>query len=300
MTEVKGVYAAAITPRGKHGEIDFGASFELIDFLCRNGVSGIALCAAAGEFAALNSDERSRLVYLAVKRSRVPVLVGVGSATLDGSLALARDARDAGAAGLLLPPPYFFAYDQDDLREFYLQFAQQLGSEASTFLSQLPPAGTRLQTGTALDLLSTGLFAGVEDGAGSDSMMRIKAAAQGKSWRILAPDDATFAAARCAGAHAGISSAACALPELMTALERALGSPDRSRVQALDARLREFLAWVEQFPPPVIVKVATGLRRMKTGLLAVPLSPEKQKKLEQFRAWFDGWLPETVKLAKAG
>ncbi|MDR3698801.1 MAG: dihydrodipicolinate synthase family protein [Candidatus Sulfopaludibacter sp.] len=284
MTDVHGVYAAAITPRGKHGEIDFGASFELIDFLCRGGVSGIALCTAAGEFAALSLDERSRLVYLAVKRSRVPVLVGVGSATLDGSVNLAREARDAGAAGLLLPPPHFFDYDQDDLREFYLQFARQLGDGTATFLSQLPLPGGRLEIPTALELLATGHFAGVEDGDGADSVHRIQAACQGRPWRILAGGDATFAEARCAGAHAAISSTACALPELMTALDRA------PQDQRLHARLDEFLCWVDQFPPPVIVKTATSLRRLKTGPLSVPLSPEKQKKLEQFRVWFEPWL----------
>jgi dihydrodipicolinate synthase/N-acetylneuraminate lyase len=284
MIDVHGVYAAAITPRGKHGEIDFGASFELVDFLCRGGVTGIALCSAAGEFAALSLDERSRLVYLAVKRSRVPVLVGVGSATLEGSLSLAREARDAGAAGLLLPPPHFFDYDQDDLREFYLQFARQLGEGTSTFLSQLPPPGARLQTVTALDLLSTGHFAGVEDGAGADSVHRIQAACQGRPWRILSAGDATLCEARCAGAHAAISPTACALPELMTALDRA------PQDQRLNARLGEFLSWVDQFPPPVVIKTATSLRHLKTGPLSVPLSPEKQKKLEQFRAWFEPWL----------
>lgn len=297
MNEVEGVYAAAITPRGNHGEIDFGAAFDLIDFLCRGGVEGIALFAAVGEFAALSSDERSRLVYLAVKRSRVPVLVGVGSATLDGSVVLAREARDAGAAGLLLPPPHFFPYDQEDLREFYLQFAAQLGRGVATFLSLLPPVATRLQTATALDLLSTGQFAGIEDGSGADSTLRIKAASEGKQWLILAADDTSFAAARCAGAHAGISSAACALPELMTALNRALTSRDHARARALEARLQEFLAWVDQFPQPVIIKIATELRRLKTGPLSVPLPPEKQKKLEKFRAWFEAWLPETKKLA---
>ncbi len=242
MNDVHGVYAAAITPRGKHGEIDFGASFELIDFLCRGGVSGIALCSAVGEFAALSIDERSRLVYLAVKRSRVPVLVGVGSATLDGSVSLAREARDAGAAGLLLPPPHFFDYDQDDLREFYLQFARQLGDGTATFLSQLPPPGSCLRIDTALELLATGHFAGIEDGDGADSIHRIQAACQGRPWRILASGDATFAEARCAGAHAAISSTACALPELMNALDRAPQDP------GLNARLGEFLAWADQFP----------------------------------------------------
>jgi 4-hydroxy-tetrahydrodipicolinate synthase len=297
MTQVEGVYAAAITPRGNHGEIDFGASFELIDFLCRGGVKGIALFASAGEFAALGSDERSRLVYLAVKRSRVPVLVGVGSATLDGSLVLAREARSAGAAGLLLPPPHFFPYDQEDLREFYLQFAVQLGDGAATFLSRLPPDSTSLKAATALDLLSTGHFAGLEDGEGADSVLRTKGPCADSPWRILASNDATFAASRCAGAHAGISSVACALPELVTALDRALSSPNHSRAHALDARLEEFLAWAAQFPQPVIVKVATGLRGLKTGPLAVPLPADKQEKLEEFRAWFRVWLPEANKLA---
>jgi 4-hydroxy-tetrahydrodipicolinate synthase len=300
MTEVQGVYAAAITPRGQHGDIDFGASFELIDFLSKGGVSGIALCATVGEFAALTNDERSRLVYLAVKRSRVPVLVGVGSATLDGSVALARAARDAGAAGLLLPPPHFFFYDQDDLREFYLQFAAQLGSGVATFLAQLPGSCTQLETPTMLDLLSTGYFAGLEDGRGADAVLHMKSQCEGKPWRILAADDASFAAARCAGAHGAISSAACALPELMAALDGAIVSRNHAQAQELDARLREFLAWVNQFPQPAILKVATGLRGLKTGPLAVPLSPEKQKKLEGFRSWFEAWLRETKKLAAHG
>ena len=294
MIEVKGVYAAAVTPRGKHGEIDFGAAFDLIDFLCKGGINGILLCSDTGEFAALNPEERSRLVYLSLKRSRVPVLVGVGSATLDGSLALAREARDAGAAGLLLPPPHFFVYDQRDLREFYLQFARQLEGGTAVYLSQLPVAGARLETATILELLDTGCFAGVEDGAGAESVRRLADTDRPVPWKILAADDGTYAQARAAGAHAGISAAACALPELMAALERALAAGNSGRAAELDARLQEFVAWARQFPVPVAVKAATGMRRIQTGPPAIPLSPEKQARMEQFRAWFPGWLGETL------
>jgi len=99
------IVAPAITPRNKHEEIDFGAAFEWIDLMCRAGVDGIALFTAIGEYASLAPDERSRFLTLAVKRSRVPVYAGIGAATLDSALSLARDAREAGAAALLLPPP---------------------------------------------------------------------------------------------------------------------------------------------------------------------------------------------------
>src|SRR5689334_1813203 len=116
MSEFEGVHAAAITPRNAHGEMDLGAAFDLIDYLSRSGVSGIALFTEFGEYPAFAAEERSRLTYLAVKRSRVPVLVGIGSSSLDLSVTLAREARDAGAAALLLPPPFFFRYDPDDLQ----------------------------------------------------------------------------------------------------------------------------------------------------------------------------------------
>src|ERR1017187_5735688 len=79
MTKDHGVIVAALTPRGKKGDLDFGAAFELIDRLCAARVSGIALFTAAGEYPAFSLDERSRLLYLAAKRSRVPLYAGAGS-----------------------------------------------------------------------------------------------------------------------------------------------------------------------------------------------------------------------------
>ena len=118
MNGFRGVQAAAVTPRGKNGEIDFGAAFELIDFLARNCVEGIVLFAAEGEYPAFTAADRSRLCKLAVKRSRVPIVAGVGSTSLDESVMLAREAQEAGAEALLVPPPHFFRYDQDDIRAF--------------------------------------------------------------------------------------------------------------------------------------------------------------------------------------
>lgn len=297
MSEIRGVYAAAVTPRGDDGTIDFGAAFELVDFLCRGGVDGIALYSAAGESAALSAEERSRLVFLAVKRSRVPVLVGVGSATLDGSVALARAARDACADGLLLPPPFAFAYEQDDLREFYVQFAEQVGSETPIFLAQ-SPVGSNLDADTAIELLSSGYFAGME--FGGSAIQRIQAARDGNPWRILGIDDARFVESRGLGVQAAISAAACALPELMAGLEAAIRASNGERVRTLEARLHEFLAWVEQFPQPAVTREATRMRGLKVGGLGVPLSPAKQQRMAEFRAWFQTWLPETKKLAAHG
>jgi 4-hydroxy-tetrahydrodipicolinate synthase len=295
MTDVSGVIAAAITPRGKQGDVDFGATFELVDYLCAAGVRGIALFSATGEYPALSFDERSRLIYLAVKRSRVPLLVGVGSATLDVSVALAREARRAGVAGLLLPPPYFFRYQQDDIREFYLQFAAQVGADAGAaiFLCNIPSFASEIAVESALHLLHTGLFAGIENAGGDlEYFARLKPAADARPFTLLVANDAIFTRARSAGGCSGtISPAACAVPELMLALDRAIVSGDQAAAARLDELLQEFLAWIDRFPQPAAIKAAVGQRGLKTGPLTVPLSPEKRRKLDEFREWFQGWLP---------
>ena len=140
------------------GEIDLGAVLELIDHLCKAGIRGILMFGAAGEYPSFSADERARVLYLAVKRSRAPILAGVGSASFDASSGSPGEARDAGAAGLLLPPPFFFRYGQDEIREFYLQFAAEAGKGARIFISNDPEGCSPIAPETAKDLLQTGLF----------------------------------------------------------------------------------------------------------------------------------------------
>jgi 4-hydroxy-tetrahydrodipicolinate synthase len=305
--EMRGMNVAAVTPRGRREEIDFGAVFEILDHLCGGGVHGVVLFAAAGEYPAREAQERSRLVYLAVKRSRIPVLVGVGSASLDASLALAREARDAGAAALLVPPPFFFRYEQDDLREFYTQFAARVGAGTPLLLSNTPQFTSGIATRTALELLETGLYAGIEEGGDDLEVFAcLKTASAALGFTLLTGNDRVLTRARF-GQGAGerssqpacgaISEAGCALPELLMALDRAMDAADLEAVARLDALLQEFLGWVEQFPRPLLLKVATGLRGLKTGPISVPLAAAKQKRLEEFREWFGAWLPGMKRIA---
>src|SRR5207302_875934 len=102
-------------------------------------------------------------VYLAVKRSRVPVLVGVGSPTLDASAALAREAAGAGAYALLLPPPSFYHYEPDEIAEFCRQILRQVDSQTPVLLYNTPLSTSALPADAAIRLLEGGRFAGIVD-----------------------------------------------------------------------------------------------------------------------------------------
>src|SRR5258706_2348639 len=197
-----GVIVAAITPR-QQGEtsIDLGATIEMVDFLGRSGVNAIALLGSTGEFVHFAIEDRGHMVGFAAKRSRVPLLVNVSHSTLDGAVDLAREAADAGVAGLLLMPPYYFRYSQDAIRRFYFDFAEQTRGELPTFLYNIPVFTNGLDIETALSLLDTGQFAGIKDSSGSwDYFVKLRDHATNKPYTILVGDDRMFARARMDGA----------------------------------------------------------------------------------------------------
>src|ERR1043166_2458071 len=158
------IHVAAITPhRDSAYEADLGAGLELVDFLCAARVHGIALLGSTGEFLHLSLDARAHLVRLAVKRSRVPVIAGVTHSTLDGTVMLAEQAADAGASAVLVTPPYFFPYEQDEVREFYLRFADRIAGAIPIFLYNIPFFTSEISIETSCDLLASGSFAGIKD-----------------------------------------------------------------------------------------------------------------------------------------
>jgi 4-hydroxy-tetrahydrodipicolinate synthase len=289
MTDDLGVIAAALTPRGKKGELDFGAAFEQIDFLCTAGVRGIAFFTPAGEYPAYSREERARLVYLAAKRSRVPIYAGAGSISLDESANLAREAQRAGAAGVFLPPPDFFRYAQEEISEFYIQLSSQLRDDHDLWIANTPAVTSPVEPETARQLLATGRYAGlIEPGTNAPFFAS-------PNTGYLSSEESAIPAARQSGANGIVSACACAAPELLVALDAALCRGDQATVQRLDARLHEFLAWCDQFPYPVLLKAAACLRGWKLGAPTIPLSPMRQRGLEEFRRWFESWLPSVKK-----
>lgn len=295
MAAVSGICAAAITPRREGPEIDLASMFELIDFLARAGVNGIALMGSTGEFLHFPIEDRSRLVSLAVKRSRLPVLVGASHSTFDGALTLARDAAEAGAAGVLVMPPAFYCYGQADIRHFYLRLVAGMKGVCPVYLYNIPQFASEIRPETAIGLLATGEFAGIKDSTPSwESFARLAEARERLGFALLAGRDAFYVKARRAGAAGIISGVASAIPELLVALDRALTAGQEDRAAALDASLQQFLAWLDCAPAPMVIREALALRGLSTGPHASPPSDETRRELDAFAEWFRAWIPEVL------
>ncbi|MEV0159704.1 5-dehydro-4-deoxyglucarate dehydratase [Nonomuraea fuscirosea] len=104
---LSGVLFFPVTPFDAGGALAEEVLAEHVRRGMEHGPGGVFAACGTGEFSALSESEHARAVRVAteVVAGRVPVFAGAGG-PLGAALNQARAAREAGADGLLLMPPY--------------------------------------------------------------------------------------------------------------------------------------------------------------------------------------------------
>ena len=117
----KGSLVALITPFRDH-ELDEGAFQEHVAWQVDQGTHGLVPCGTTGESPALADDEQKRLIGLCVevaKAKRVPVIAGTGTNSTEHTIALTRQAKEAGADAALIVCPYYNKPTQEGLYQHF-------------------------------------------------------------------------------------------------------------------------------------------------------------------------------------
>jgi 4-hydroxy-tetrahydrodipicolinate synthase len=292
-----GVYAALATPRRKgSAEPDTAGILDYVDAVAQAGVDGVLLFGSTGEFVHFDIADRIHNLNLAIRRSRVPVLVNVSHSTLDGAAVLADDAVERGAAGLLLMPPYFFQYSEADIEQFYLRFADTVEGRLPIYLYNIPTVTNRMSAALALRLLATGLFAGIKDSSGEWEMFdALNRERNNRAFQIFIGNEIIYVRARYAGSSGTISGVTAALPELVVSLDRAIRADKKDSVEKLNKRLMEFLNPIQKFPATVAIKQAAVARGWALDHFAVPPGEVNRAELDRYRDWLKDWIPAVLK-----
>jgi len=133
MTEsFSGSYTVAVTPfTDDLSAIDVDRLKAFLDWQLEEGVPGIIMLGTTGEFLSVSRDERRLLVRETVAHinGRIPVLVGTADASTAVAVEQSVEARDLGADGLMIIPPYYYTPTDDEIHRYY---------EAITSAMELP------------------------------------------------------------------------------------------------------------------------------------------------------------------
>ena len=103
----EGIFPSIPTAFAEDGALDLASQASVARFAVESGAQGLLCFGLAGEVFRLTPGERLDALEAIVEGvgGRIPVLAGVGAESLHTSVLLAREARAAGADGVVIPPP---------------------------------------------------------------------------------------------------------------------------------------------------------------------------------------------------
>lgn len=257
---LRGVLAPVLTPFDAQLAPDAGRFVSHCRWLLAQGV-GLAMFGTNSEGNSLSVSEKRALLDALVDAG-VPLaqaMPGTGSCSLTDAVALTRASVEAGCAGVLtLPPFYYKAPTEEGLFRFFAELVERVGSaRLRVYLYHIPPvASVGFTPGLVARLLRAypGTIAGMKDTGGdwayTQAMIREFAA---EGFDVFAGTEALLLDTLRAGGAGCISATANVNPARIVALARGFEAPG---AEALQARLTEERGHFAAFPLIAAMKAA--------------------------------------------
>ncbi|MBB2909808.1 5-dehydro-4-deoxyglucarate dehydratase [Streptosporangium becharense] len=276
--DLSGVLFFPVTPFRADGTLAADTLAEHLRRGLEHGPGGVFVACGTGEFSALSQAEHAEAVWVAAEtvNGRVPVLAGAGG-PIGTALAQARTAREAGADGLLLMPPYLAAGP----REGYTAYVAAVAEVLPVIVYQR--GSVVLDPEQAVELAHLPGVVGIKDGIGDiDLMQRTVLAVRAERpdflfFNGLPTAELTMPAYRGIGVELYSSAVFCFAPEIATAYLNG----DERLIEEFYAPLVRLRGKVPGYAVS-LVKAGVRQRGLDVGGVRPPLvdpSPEHEEEL---------------------
>lgn len=127
MEFVDGVFVVLVTPFTDDGEVDRRGLEANSRWLVEQGVHGLIPLGSTGEFASLTASQTREVLDTVVESvgDNVPIIAGASAETTEGAIDKVRQAKAAGASGVLVLPPWYYTPDPEELFRHYVRIADE-------------------------------------------------------------------------------------------------------------------------------------------------------------------------------
>ncbi|HEU5314902.1 MAG TPA: dihydrodipicolinate synthase family protein [Chloroflexota bacterium] len=239
MKLLEGISPPLVTPLLPDGSLDEPGLRRLIDYVIDGGVHGIVVLGSSGEAALLLPEVRRRVVEVAVDQAgrRVPVVVGTGEPGTALAVQSTRLAQQAGAAGAIVVPPFYYPHDQEAVKRHYRTLRDEVGLP---LLAYHIPGMTKVpvEADTLLELAADGTLVGMKDSAGSFAYYQriVDGTRDNPRFAALQGSDQFLFAGLHYGGDGAISVISQVAPKIMVALYDAARASDWDEARRLHAQ----------------------------------------------------------------
>jgi dihydrodipicolinate synthase/N-acetylneuraminate lyase len=213
-TDFSGVIPPVITCFDKNGAINEGAQRDIVRYLAQY-VQGFYPCGTYGSGPLMSIAERKRVAEIVIReKGKAYVIVHVGATATADAVDLARHAQASGAEAVGAIPPYYYAYSQAQIVDYYRAILSAV--KIPVFVYNNPELSRNPVAPESLRILAEEGLAGVKDSAFDlVNFYNYMNAVKKPGFKFIVGTEAIAAAALDAGASAVIAGLANAFPEYM-------------------------------------------------------------------------------------
>ncbi len=163
---IQGVYTAIITPFFRNLNVNYSLLEELTRFQEKNGISGLVPCGTNGEYPSLTIEEAKRVIKTVVNvKKNLTIIAGVGRASLQETIELAKFSDGLSDAIMIGVPFYFKPVSDSGLFQFYSRVLENV--KCPCFLYNIPRyTGISISTGLIKKLTKFKNLVGLKDSSG--------------------------------------------------------------------------------------------------------------------------------------
>jgi 4-hydroxy-2-oxoglutarate aldolase len=262
----QGIFAPIATLFDSRGELDFDAYRHNLEWYCQSPLDGVVMLGSNGEFAALDTDEKLRLIEAGVQavNGRKLVLAGTGAESTRNTIRMTRAAAELGVDFALVVTPHYYRprYDRAAFVQHYQTVAEASPIPVLIYI-MTAYTGVDLASGIVAELSRHPNIVGVKDSAGNAVKFAEMVAESQSDFSVLAGSANFLYPALCLGAAGGILALADVAPRQCVEVRDLFATGDHERARAAQFNL---------LAPNAAVTTRFGIAGLKAALEMVGLA----------------------------
>ncbi|MCZ0702617.1 4-hydroxy-tetrahydrodipicolinate synthase [Natronobacillus azotifigens] len=263
---------AMVTPFNEQNKVDYDKVTELIEYLIDQDSDGLIIAGTTGESPTLTNEEKVQLFKHTVKvvNGRVPIIAGTGSNNTKNSIALTKEAEEAGVDALLLVTPYYNKPNQAGLYQHFLALAES--TSLPIMLYNIPGRTmVHLTVETIVALSKIDNIVSVKESSGNlDAISQIIEQTD-DSFTVYSGDDSLTLPLKSIGADGVVSVSSHIVGKEMKQMLNAYDEGNVKEAAAIHRRLLPIMRGLFMAPSPAPVKAALRMKGIETGSVRLPL-----------------------------
>ena len=268
---IKGCGTALLTPfRG--GEVDYTSYAATVDWQVTTGVDFLVPLGTTAETPTLTESEKLQLLEVTLQHADGhPVLAGVGSNSLNGTLANMRLLQDADA--FLVVVPFYNKPPQRGMFQYFKAVAQ--ATDKPIVLYNVPGrTSSNIEPDTVLALArEVPNIIGIKEASGNVAQIKAILDARPEGFSVFSGNDDQTCELMQLGADGVISVASNVFPSAMVDFVHALQDGKFQEAEKMHERLMPLFKALFVEPSPIPAKAAMAQLGLMDNSLRLPLVP---------------------------